>query len=175
MTERATSAPVLATGWAAANTQPHREHIALAHLERQGYVAYCPRIRRTIRHARKTEQVLRPLFPGYVFVEISPSVQRWRPILSTVGVRSLVCSGDQPSLLDPRFIAGLRAREVDGAIVRPQEPYELGQQVEIAGGPFDGILARIVEMPEKDRLVVLIDLLNQSVRLDLGADQVSPT
>lgn len=161
-------------GWAAVNTQPHREHVAQQHLERQGYVVYCPRMRRTIRHARKSQDVLRALFPGYVFVELGPHVARWRPILSTVGVRSLVRNADRPSMLDPRFIEGLKAREIDGVVVRPRVPYEIGQQVAITGGPFDGIIARIVEMPEADRLVVLVDLLSRPVELDLGSDQVSP-
>jgi len=108
-----------AAWWAAVNTQPHRERIALDNLERQGFASYCPFIRRRRSHARRVEEVLRPLFPGYLFVNVRSEQNCWRPILSTYGVRTLVRCGDQPSLVDARFIQALQAREVDGAIVRP--------------------------------------------------------
>ena len=118
-----------AAWWAAVNTQPHRERIALDNLQRQGFSTYCPLIRRRRSHARRMEEVLRPLFPGYLFVNVAAGRGCWRPILSTYGVRTLVRCGDQPSLLDARFIDALQAREVDGAIVRPPVPYRIGQQV----------------------------------------------
>jgi dihydrodipicolinate synthase/N-acetylneuraminate lyase len=45
--------------------------------------------RRRIRHARRAHDVLRPLFPSYLFVHLSPQTQRWRPIMSSFGVRML--------------------------------------------------------------------------------------
>ena len=78
-------------GWAVVNTQPHRETIALENLERQDFRAYCPVIRKRVRHARRSLDLLRPLFPGYLFAQVT--LDRWRPILSTYGVRSLVRCG----------------------------------------------------------------------------------
>lgn len=159
--------------WVVANTQPHREHVAVENLERQEFVAYCPMIRKRIRHARRSRDVLRPLFPGYLFVRVNRDLQRWRPILSTFGVRTLVRFGDRPSLLDDGFIHSLKAREMDGAIVRPASPYKVGQQVMITGGAFDGLVAQIVEMDERDRLVVLMDMLNRPVKVRIEARQVT--
>lgn len=67
-------------GWAVINTQPHREHIAVENLQRQDFIPYCPLIRRHLRHARRVTDVLRPLFPGYLFVRVNPDIERWRPI-----------------------------------------------------------------------------------------------
>jgi transcriptional antiterminator RfaH len=160
--------------WVVVNTQPHREHIALDNLARQEFHAYCPMMRKRVRHARRTQEVLRPLFPGYLFVRVHPDLQRWRPILSTYGVRTLVCCGERPSFIDEGFIAGLKARELDGAIVRPASPYRPGQQVKMAGGAFDGLIATILEMDEKDRLVVLMDLLNRPTKVKVEAARVTP-
>ncbi len=151
--------------WVVANTQPHREHVAVENLERQEFLAYCPLIRKRVRHARRSRDELRPLFPGYLFVRVDRDLQRWRPILSTFGVRTLVRCGDRPGFLDDRFIHSLKAREMDGAIVKPESPYRVGQQVRITGGAFDGLVAQIVEMDEKHRLVVLMDLLNRPVKV----------
>jgi transcriptional antiterminator RfaH len=163
-----------AAWWAAVNTQPHRERIALDNLERQGFSTYCPFIRRRRSHARRVEEVLRPLFPGYLFVNVRSEEDCWRPILSTYGVRTLVRCGDRPSLVDGRFIHALQAREVDGAIVRPPAPYRIGQQVQIVAGPCDGLVATILSLDEKDRITVLLDLMSRRVKAHLDSAQVMP-
>ncbi len=154
-----------ATRWVAINTHPHREPIAIENLIRQNFEAYCPREFKRVRHARRVQDVLRPLFPGYVFAQVASEMTVWRPILSTYGVRTLVRIGDQPAFVDGSFIDGLRAREVDGVIAKPATPYKLGQEVRLSGGPFDGLIGRIIEMSDKDRLVLLTNLLQQDVRL----------
>ena len=85
-------------------------------------------------------------------------------------MRTLIRTGVRPSLLSDAFIQGIKAREIDGVIVRPDTPYKLGQQVRFSGGAFDGLVATIIAMDEKDRLVVLMDLLNRpvKVRVDSG-------
>ena len=160
--------------WIVINTHPHREHIALENLRRQDFHAYCPMIRRRRSHARRVEMVLRPLFPNYLFVRTEPQFGRWRPILSTYGVRSVVRAGEEPSLVDEGLITSLKARELDGAIVRPANPYKVGQEVRISSGPFDGLVARIIEMDEKDRLVVLLDLMNRGIKVQLKSELVTP-
>lgn len=159
--------------WAVVNTQPHRERIALDNLLRQEFHAYCPLIRKRVTHARRSQDVLRPLFPSYLFVQIDPEVRRWRPILSTIGVRALVRCGERPGTVTDGFVDSLKAREIEGAIIRPASPYKIGQQVRVAVGAFDGLVATIIEMDERDRLVVLMDILNQSVKVKLSTRQVA--
>jgi transcriptional antiterminator RfaH len=161
-------------GWAVVNTQPHKESVALGNLQRQGYRAYCPVIRRRRSHARRMEEVLRPLFPGYLFARVDVDAQRWRPMLSTLGVRSLVQCGDRLSLIDDAFVQSLKSREHDGVIVRPESPYRVGQEVRVAGGPFDGLVATIIGMHERDRLTVLVGLLSRAVKVQIGDRQISP-
>ena len=157
--------------WVVVNTQPHRERIALDNLARQEFRAYCPLVRKRVIHARRTQDVLRPLFPSYLFVQLDPDVQRWRAILSTFGVRTLVSFGNRLSFIPDGLIDGLKAREIEGAIVRPASPYKIGQQVRVVGGAFDGLVATIIEMDERDRLVVLMDMLNRSVNVKLFSHQ----
>lgn len=155
--------------WVAVNTQAHRESIAVENLERQEFEVYFPRLLKRIRHARKADNVLRPMFPGYLFVKVHSNLQHWRPIKSTIGVRTVVSCGNQPSILSDTFIASLKAREIDGAIVRPDSPYQIGQQICLAGGPFDGLIGTIIEMDQKERLTVLMDLLNGRVKVNVEA------
>ena len=160
--------------WVVVNTQSHRERNALDNLSRQGFRAYCPLVRKRVRHARRTQDVLRPLFPSYLFVQIDPDAQRWRQILSTFGVRTLLRCGERLSFIPDEFIDNLKSREIEGAIARPARPYKIGQQVRVAGGAFDGLVATIIEMDERDRIVVLMDMLNRSVNVKLPSHQVVP-
>jgi len=158
--------------WIAINTHPHREHVAIENLARQRFSVYCPMELRRVRHARRTQDVTRPLFPGYIFAEVIPDLTLWRPMLSTYGVRNLIRSGDRPAFVDSGFIQGLRAREVEGVIARPLRPYEVGQEVRVNGGPFDGLIATIIELDERDRLILLTSLLSQTVRLKMTSANV---
>ena len=159
--------------WAVVNTHPHREALALENLTRQGFTAYCPRVVRRIRHARKVQDVLRPLFPGYAFVQVAPDKTIWRPILSTLGVRSLVRFGDDIAFLEEGFVEALQQREVEGAVCLPEIPFVAGQDVRVTGGPFDGLIGTILQLEEKDRLVLLMNLLNQKVRVKVRARDVA--
>lgn len=151
--------------WLVVNTQPHKELFAIENLLRQDFSVYCPMVPKTVRHARRVRGVLRPLFPGYLFVKASAGEGRWRAIQSTLGVRRLVLQGEAPACLGGGFVESLRAREIDGAVVLPTEPYRPGQAVRMTGGAFDGLIATILDLDEKGRITVLMELLNQSVRV----------
>lgn len=153
--------------WIVVSCHAHKESVALDNLRRQGFTSYCPMLRRQVRHARRTYSSVRPLFPSYVFVAMDFDRRSWRPLLSTRGVRSVVSCGETPSTLKSAFIESLRAREVDGAILRPSAPYSVGQRVRLNKAAFDGLVATIIDIDEKDRIVVLLDLLSRPVRVNV--------
>jgi transcriptional antiterminator RfaH len=155
------------------NTHPNKERTAIEHLGRQRIETYCPLIRKGRRNPRGNTTELRPLFPSYVFVRIDGSRAEWRPILSTIGVRRLISFGDCVGRIDHGFIESLRARERDGVIVAPPHPYRIGQDIRMVSGPFDGLIAKILEINDHQRLVVLMDLLQQTVRVQVSADSVT--
>src|ERR1700689_823593 len=146
-------------GWFVVSTHPHREVFAAQNLSAQQFNVYCPKIIKHIRHARRAFDAPRPLFPGYLFVELESKLSHWRPILGTFGVRSVIRHGETPALLPARFIETLRTRELDGIGQRPEDPFETGQRVAVSGGPFDGLIGQIMELRDRDRVLVLLDLL----------------
>ncbi|MGE0611945.1 MAG: transcriptional activator RfaH [Hyphomicrobiales bacterium] len=172
-----TAQPAQTAGaWVAASTHQFKEAVAIANLERQGFHAYCPMIRRKVRHARQLREVLRPLFPGYVFIQVAAERTQWRPILSTTGIRSLVRFGERLGFLPSSFIEGLVAREEDGAVPMPRfrEAYAVGEKLRFREGPFEGLIATVLKSEESDRLLVLLDLLRQSVKVRVPIENVVP-
>lgn len=160
--------------WYAVHTRPQAEMKALENLLRQGYPAYLPRYRTEIRHARRLQTVLRPLFPRYLFAGIDRTAMRWRPILSTVGVSDLVRSGDEPLPVASELVEALRAQEGAGAfdaLARRRLP-QIGELVRISTGAFDDMVGRLVDLRDQDRVVVLLDLLGRKVRAQIPAASV---
>ena len=150
--------------------------MAISNLLRQGFEAYCPMVRKRWRHARRVREVLRPLFPGYVFIAIDQGPQRWRPILSTLGIRTLVRFGDSLGVLPHRFVESLRSCETDGAvsICYPHTSYAPGDKVRLCDGPFDGVIATVLAVEEPARLQILMHLLNRGVRVRIPTSSVAP-
>jgi transcriptional antiterminator RfaH len=160
--------------WYAVYTQPHAETKALEHLLRQGYSAYLPRYRTRIRHARRCQMVLRPLFPRYLFAGIDRGVMRWRPILSTIGVADVVRAGDEPTPVPSEIVNVIREREEAGGFDRsnPRDSLRLGELVRVTAGAFEDMVGRLVELRDQDRVVVLLELLGRGVRAQLRAETV---
>jgi transcriptional antiterminator RfaH len=160
--------------WYVVQTQPNAEHRAIAHLRRQDFTTYLPRYRKRRRHARRTEIVLAPLFPRYLFVSIDMSSQRWRSIQSTVGVSRLVCNGDEPAPVPEAVLDALRAREAaDGVIEIDTQPrFARGDRVRVTDGAFGDCLGLFENMTDGERVAILLDLLGRKVRVVLDVDAV---
>jgi transcriptional antiterminator RfaH len=159
--------------WYVAQTQVRSEERARVNLERQGFHAYLPRYRRERRHARRCEVVRAPLFPGYVFVQLDPDGTPWRSINGTLGVTQLICRGEQPSAVPEGIVEDLATRENDeGLIVLPRHAFRQGETLRIASGALADCLGFFEKMADRDRVVLLLDLLGRKVRVQAPLDSV---
>lgn len=161
--------------WYAVYTQPHAEPKALEHLLRQGYPAYLPRYRTKVTHARRRQIVLRPLFPRYLFAAVDRATMPWRPILSTIGVTDIVRSGDAPLSVPGEVVTTIREKAEAGAFDRleARQAPRLGELVRVTAGAFEDMVGRLVELRDRDRVVVLLDLLGRAVPAQLRAEAVA--
>jgi len=160
----------------AVQTQPNRENLAVSHLERQGFDVWLPRIERIIRHARQTKRVRRPLFPGYLFINLDLETARWRVINGTVGVSHIVSFGQVPSVVDSAFMTALKASEnVDGLVEADHGDLKLGQDVEILSGPMAGKIGKLLRLDPGNRVTVLLQMLGHFVHGQIGRDAVVGT
>ena len=160
--------------WYVVQTQPHAEARAQEHLRRQGFTTYLPRLIKSRRHARKTEQVSRPLFPRYMFVLIDSTHQGWHAIRSTFGVSSLVGGDTGPTPVRDGVIEALRQREgADGHFHFDAPKFMRGAAVRVLDGVFASCLGLFESMNDKDRVAVLLDLLGRRVRVVLEAESVA--
>jgi transcriptional antiterminator RfaH len=149
--------------WIVVRSHPNRENFAVEHCVKQGYVVFLPRILEFAGHGSQRNAIAKPLFPTYLFVGIEA---RWRPLLSTFGVRSVILHGDSPAFVRLSIIEELRERQDrDGLITLPQR--KRGDHVEIARGTFAGHAGIYLGMPARDRVRVLLSLLGGGGRATL--------
>jgi transcriptional antiterminator RfaH len=166
----------VATGarWYVVQTLPHAENRAIANLERQGYRVFCPRIRRTVRHARAIKYVLSPLFPGYVFVEHDIGVDPWRSINGTFGVIRLITQGDAPQPVPRGVIEALQSRMADDGAMNWTSTFRIGQAIRITDGPFADFIGTLAHLDPTGRVRVLLDLLGRTVSVALRHEALAP-
>jgi transcriptional antiterminator RfaH len=160
--------------WFVVRTQPRAEEKAVRHLANQGFATYLPRYRRRVRHARRDEIVLRPLFPGYLFVELDPARCRWRSINGTVGVYEILTNGDTPLAVPETIVAEIKSREDETGAVKLAPPlFMRGQTVRLIDGPLADVSALLEEMRDENRVVLLVSLLGRKVRMQVSAAAVA--
>lgn len=163
--------------WFAIRTKPNRELNARLQYERQGFVVYLPLIRKVVRHARRKEEVLRPFFPGYLFLHLAPAERNWVTIASTRDAIGPVCFGDQYVPVPAWIIDDLKAREEEGAISLAA----LQKERLVAGAPVDVQLdgdtvtqGIVYSMRGEENVVVLLNLMNRLVKTTVPLGQVTP-
>ena len=162
------------TVWIAVATHPNAEGQAVQNLNRQGYECYCPWTRVLRRHARRSETVNRPFFPGYLFVRLDLTRDQWRPIMYSRGVRRVVQFGDELGIVPDGVIESLIASEADGGLKPPpaSERLRVGQQVSLHGTLFDDFVCTVESIGAKDRVCVLLDLMQHTAKLSVPSENV---
>ena len=159
------------TSWYVVHTHANSEDRAAAHLRRQGYDVYVPRYRKWRRHARRRELVQRPLFPRYLFVLLDAMRAQWRPILSTVGVSALLMRDGRPIPVPPGVVEAIQDKEACGLFNGdPDRQFNPGDPVRIIEGPFAELMGRFQGLADRERVFVLLDLMERQVKVSLPVD-----
>lgn len=146
--------------WYVAAVQPGREDAAESHLARQGFVSFAPRRLKTVKHARRLTERKVPLFAGYVFVSLDLDIHRWRAVNGTFGVRSLVTAGERPSPVPRGLVESFIDLTNRSGIMNPTADLAPGQRVQVLTGPFADFIGTIERLDGKDRVRVLLGMLN---------------
>ncbi len=161
------------SSWIVVASRHNLDSLALDNLQRQHFQTYYPVIYRKIGHARRVQEVRRPIFPVYIFAQWEEGRSLpLRALAGTYGVRSVIMTGDRPAFLPCGFIEALREREVDGVIRKPAVPFDVGETVTVRGGAFDGLVGKIIDLHEKDRVVILLDLFRRETAVVVEASML---
>lgn len=112
-----------------------------------------------------------PLFPGYVFVRINAHERVG--VLQVPGVVSMVGTGSRPAPLPDLEVEGLRAG-LDSMRVEPHPLTTVGRRVRIKVGALAGLEGIVVRKKSGFRVVLTLDLLMQSIAIEVDGNDVEP-
>lgn len=158
--------------WFAAYTAPRHEKAVARHLIGRHIESFLP-LYTSIRRWRNGCRlpIEKPLFPGYIFVHIArtESVK----VLQVPGVVSIVSAGREPLALPGPEIESLRAA-LPVCRFEPHPYLVVGDRVRITSGSLQGIIGVLVRKKSNLRVVLTLDLIQQSVAVEIDAEQIEP-
>ena len=144
--------------WYVAHTKPREEFRALENIERQGFEAYLPTLRRDKIIRRELAVKIEPLFSRYLFINRSSANQNFAVLKSTRGVQALVSFGQKPAMVSDELVLALKSMEETPHL----KLFKEGDPVKILSGPLSGLNGIFKQQCGEQRGHILIDFLNKN-------------
>jgi transcription antitermination factor NusG len=158
--------------WYAAYTCPRHEKYVAQQLVQRHIGSFLPLYSSVRRWKDRRKRIVLPLFPGYVFVQMT---ERNRlDILRLPGVVQLVSFQGKPAAIAPVEIEALRRGTTGSVVVQPHPYLKEGRRVRIVNGPMAGTEGIYVRRKREMRLVISISLIQRSVAMEIGEADVEP-
>lgn len=158
----------LQRNWYAVYSKPHKEEQAQFHLGLKGVESFFPKLSLP-GSAEKKKRVV-PLFPNYFFVHIYLPAE-YHYVIWSPGVKRIVSFSDTPAPVEDKVIHFLQQYADDQGVIQARSQLRRGQEVEITGGPFTGLIGIIQDPPDsKGRVRILLRLLSRQLSVRLGVE-----
>jgi transcription antitermination factor NusG len=157
--------------WFVAHTKPRREKKLVEYCERQGFAATLPCYASAHKYRGKTAVFQKPLFPGYVFLQLGP------------GQKSSVRQNDHVANLLDVFDQETFARQLTEILAALETDLEIrlapaigeGMRVKIKSGPLQGIEGWVEQRYGRTTVLLRLDFINQAAAVKVDADLLELT
>jgi transcription antitermination factor NusG len=155
--------------WYAVHTVSRHEKVVARQMNGNGLDHFLPLYKSARCWKDRRKELELPLFPGYVFVRIA--FQDRLRVQKLTGVLQIVSFNGKPALVPEIEIEALRNGLTRNAWLEPYPYLKVGRRVRVRSGPMAGVDGILVRRKEKFRVVLSVDLIMQSVALEVdGAD-----
>lgn len=158
--------------WYLIQLKRNSQKIAERNLSQQGFKTFLPLQNFTSRVGSKFSTRIKPLFPGYMFVNIELDKAPWRKINSTLGVSHLICQDGIPQIVPIEIVSALISRcDRFGRLLSPDK-LEEGDSVAFLSGALANFVATVETIASEHRIWVLMDIMGQHTRVQVASDQL---
>jgi transcription antitermination factor NusG len=154
--------------WYVAHVRPRREKKLVEYCERQGFSATLPCFESPHKYRGKTVVFRKPLFPGYVFLELEPGQKD--AVRQNDHVANVLDVFDQETFRR-QLNDILLALETDLG-VRLAPSIGEGMRVRIKAGPLQGIEGWVEHRYGMTTVLLRLDFISQAAAVKLDADLV---
>ena len=113
-----------------------------------------------------------PLFPCYVFVR--GGIHRRLQVVTTPGVHMILFHGENVAIIPEAEVNAIR-KEVEGPFrVEPHPFLKCGEHVRVTRGSLEGVEGVLVRKKNLYRLILSVNMMAQSVAVEIDAADVEP-
>jgi len=150
-------------------TANHEKRVA-QHLTARGVEHYLPLYKERSRWTDRTVELERPLFAGYVFTRFASGQKL--SVISIPGVLHLLGGGTECHTVSADELERIRLGLSGGYLLRPHAWLEVGRNVRVRGGVFDGVLGIVTEMRRECKVIIALSAVHRCFSLEIGMDQL---
>ena len=156
--------------WFVAHTRPRREKKVVEYCQRHGVAVTLPCYDLAHNYRGKTVVFRKPLFPGYVFLQLAPTQKD--SLRQSDHVANLLEVFDQETFYQ-QLKDILLALEAD-LEVRLAPAIGEGMRVRIKSGPLQGIEGWVEQRYGMTTVLLRLDFINQAAAVKIAADMLEP-
>lgn len=160
----------IAKKWLVFYTKSRQEKKVRDILLRNGHEVFLPMQKVLRQWSDRKKWVEAPLFNSYIFVLTSED--KIVNVLQTPGIAWNIRHNDKPAILHPKELATIQRFLSSGLLVEvaPLAGAEVGDLVEIMGGPLKGLQGRIQRSQEGDRFTLSLESIGQSLLVTVQSE-----
>ena len=160
------------SAWWALYTRHQHEKVVADMLSAKGFEVFLPLYESVRRWKDRKKLLLLPLFPCYVFVR--GGLNRHLQIVTTPGVHMVLYRGEHVAIIPEDEIRSIRMAVEGMGGVEPHPFLKCGERVRVTRGTLEGVEGVLVRKKNRYRLVLSVDMLAQSVAVEIDASEVEP-
>ena len=158
--------------WYALRVRTAGESRSKTVLENKGYEVFLPTFLDCRHYSDRIKKLQSPLFPGYLFCRLDTDFRL--PVLTTVGVESIISFAGVPCPVEEHELDAVRKATLAKMPVNPWPYLASGDHVMVEFGSLAGTEGILVRTRGADRLVISVNLLQQSVSVEIDRAWVRP-
>jgi transcription antitermination factor NusG len=158
--------------WWALYTRHQHEKVIAHMLTTKGFEVFLPLYESVRRWKDRSKMLSLPLFPCYVFVR--GGLNRRSLVVTTPGVHMILYNGERVAVIPDAEIEAIRKAAEGPFRVEPHPFLRCGERVRVTRGSLEGVEGVLVRKKSLYRLILSVDMLAQSVALEIDASDVEP-
>ncbi|SDD73137.1 UpxY family transcription antiterminator [Pedobacter soli] len=159
--------------WYPVYTRSRAEKKAYEELNRKGILAYLP-LRKAVKQWSDRKKIVEePLIKSYLFVYISG--KEYAEVLMTNGIARFIYFSGQIATIPEQQITDLKLLLATDADLEVLE-YDIkpGERVLIKAGPFKGIMAELVSVQNKQRIILRLQNIGYAIEINTSVAFIEP-
>lgn len=156
--------------WFVCHTKPRCEKKFADLLTREKFAHYLALLESVRRYGTQRKVFTKPLFPGYVFAQITPE-KKTRVYQQDLLVRALMVENEPVFLRQLEDVKAVCASGYEAAL---HPLIRKGTRVRVSGGPLNGLEGYVDDPVNPKGIVVSVDVLQQGLLVRLPLESLHP-